>query len=348
MLDEYVWGHVGRISPEAPVAVLNVVRKESTLGGAGNVVKNLRSLGTGVAIVGAIGEDSTGKRVTELLQVLGVDASGMVEDPHRSSTLKTRLMSLEHGRQVFRLDEETIRAVSGTTEEQIVDLVRQKSAATQAVVCSDYSKGVLTRRVLDAAFATAHEQGIPAIVAPKGRTPLKYAGAHILMLNVHELAQLVGTRPDGTEWLFDSARRLTEVLRLRALVVTRGGEGMSLFEPAQGSLRRVDIPTVAKSVYDVTGAGDTALAAFASAVTVGASHEDATRLANIAAGVSVGKRGTVTVTNEEIKCILQETGNCPALSTHDHILRGREATRSLSGRQLKGGLHTDPSSEDEN
>jgi D-beta-D-heptose 7-phosphate kinase / D-beta-D-heptose 1-phosphate adenosyltransferase len=301
MLDEYLWGHVERISPEAPVPVLNLIRRESMLGGAGNVVRNLRSLGANATVVGAVGDDGTGERLVELLDALGADASGVVRDPHRTSTRKTRLVSLEHGQQVFRLDEESAQAVYGEVEDRLVRAIHEKVEGAQAIVCSDYLKGALTERVLQAAFAAARERGIPAIVAPKDKKPAKYAGASILIPNVKELGELAGTRPDGSDWLTDSARRLTEALGLQALVVTRGGDGMSLFEPGRAGLRRVDIPTVAQSVYDVTGAGDTALAAFAAAVASGADYEAAARLANVAAGIVVGKRGTATVTVEEIR-----------------------------------------------
>lgn len=306
MVDEYLWGHVERISAEAPVPVLKTVRRESTLGGAGNVVKNLRSLGTSVNVVGAVGEDGTAAQILEMLDLLNADAGGVVRDPHHASTLKTRLMSVEHGRQVFRLDEESARPIHGEVEGRLVRMIQEKVEGAQAIVCSDYLKGVLTTRVLEAAFAASHERGIPAIVAPKDKTPGKYAGANILMPNVKELAQLVGTRPDGSDWLTDSARRLTEMLSLQALVVTRGSEGMSLFEPGRTGLRRVDIPTMARSVYDVTGAGDTALATFAAAVASGADYETAAHVANIAAGIVVGKRGTAAVTVEEIRDHFEE------------------------------------------
>lgn len=305
MLDEYVWGHVWRISPEAPVPVLNVLRRELTPGGAGNVVKNLRAFGTNVRVVGAIGEDDTGQRLAELLQVFGADTSGIVHDPHRLSTLKIRLLSVENSQQLFRLDEESAQSVYGAVEEQIVNLVHQNVVGVQAVVCSDYQKGVLTDRVLKATFAAARECGVPTIVAPKDKTPEKYAGASILMPNLKELGQLVGTQPGGSDWLMDSARHLTEMLGLRALVVTRGCDGMSLFEPARGVLRRVDIPTVARNVFDVTGAGDTALAAFSAAVASGGDFEVAARVANAAAGIVVGKRGTSTATREEIQYSLR-------------------------------------------
>ena len=324
MLDEYLWGHIERISPEAPVPVLSLVRRESMLGGAGNVMRNLCRLGAQVAAVGVVGMDSTGEQILELLDVLGIEGDGVIRDPHRKSGLKARLMSLEHGQQVFRLDEESAHSVWGETEDRLIGLIESKTAGAQVVLCSDYHKGLLTTRVLQAAFSAARREQIPAIVAPKDSDPEKYRGASILMPNVRELAQLVGTRADGNDWLTDSAYRLVEALQLEALVVTRGREGMTLFEPGKGGFHRLDVPTVARSVYDVTGAGDTAVAAFALAIAAGADRESAVHLANHAAGVVVGKRGTATVTVEEILAQLPQGSGSSALpKEHSSRLKPR-------------------------
>ena len=287
MLDEYRRGHVERISPEAPVPILNVVGRDATLGGAGNVVRNLRSLHVNVTVVGVLGE-------------LGVKGNGVVRDARRVSTRKVRYVSLEHGQQVFRADEETTQEVSGQVEEEIIRQVREKAANAQVILCSDYLKGVLTARVLKAAFEAGRERNVPVIVAPKDTEARKYEGASILMPNLKELSRLVGTAVDGDAWLTGSAGCLTRRLGLEALLVTRGSDGMTLFEPGESRLRRVDIPTVARKIYDVTGAGDTALAAFAAGIAAGATREAAAHLANVAAGVVVGKHGTAVVTAKEI------------------------------------------------
>jgi len=306
MLDEYLWGHIERISPEAPVPILNVIRRESMLGGAGNVVENLRCLGVRVRVFGVVGHDETGEQVRSLLKSHGANLTGVVSDPNRRSTRKGRLMSLEHGQQVFRLDEESTRPVHGEIEDRLINLILTEAADAQAIICSDYIKGVLTEPVLGAAFSVARGGGIPSIVAPKDSNPHKYRGASILMPNSRELAQLVGARVDGNDWLNDSARRSIEELGLGALLVTRGSEGMSLFENVEGNVRRVDIPTKARSVYDVTGAGDTAIAAFAAALASGSDRESAAHLANFAAGIKVGKRGTAGVTSTELKEYIRE------------------------------------------
>lgn len=300
MLDEYLWGHIERISPEAPVPILNIVRRELTLGGAGNVVENLCSLGVRVTALGVVGQDETGTQVRDLLKRHGVDATAVIPDANRKSTRKVRLMSLEHGQQVFRLDEESTCGVAGEIENRLISMIHAAAESVQVILCSDYMKGALTERVLAAAFAEARKHGIYCIVAPKDSNPQKYYGAHVLMPNVRELAQLTGTRVDGEGWLNDAAHRLIERLSLQALVVTRGSEGMSLFEMLRGTIRRVDIPTMARSVYDVTGAGDTAIAAFAGAIASGGDWDNAALLANVAAGIKVGKRGTAAVTLEEV------------------------------------------------
>jgi D-beta-D-heptose 7-phosphate kinase / D-beta-D-heptose 1-phosphate adenosyltransferase len=301
MLDEYLWGHIERISPEAPVPILNVVRRESMLGGAGNVVKNLRSLGVNVSVLGVVGPDETGEEVRELLCELGLETSGVIRDTDRKSTRKVRLMSLEHGQQVFRFDEESAERITAVVEDHLIDLIREQAVGTQVILCSDYRKGVLTERVLDSIYSTSREGHIVSLVAPKDSNSNRYRGASILMPNVKELSQLVGMPSDGSGWLNASAVDLTAKLGLEALLVTRGSQGMSLFEHVESGLRRVDIPTMARSVYDVTGAGDTAIAVFATGIASGADRETAAHLANLAAGIKVGKRGTASVTVPEIQ-----------------------------------------------
>jgi D-beta-D-heptose 7-phosphate kinase/D-beta-D-heptose 1-phosphate adenosyltransferase len=305
MLDEYLWGHIERISPEAPVPILNIIRRSSTLGGAGNVVENLRSFGVQVTVFGVTGTDETGQQVRDLLRIHGADTKGLINDPPRKTTRKARLMSLEHGQQVFRLDEESTAVLDHGVEENMVSRIHAMDDGIQAIVCSDYLKGVLTERVLAAAFTVARERGIRSIVAPKDSNAEKYRGAHVLMPNARELMQLSAAKDNAERTLDHSAHQLIEDLSLEALVVTRGSEGMSLFEKSASALRRVDIPTMARSVYDVTGAGDTAIAAFAAGIAAGSDLESAAHLANVTAGIKVGKRGTASVSIEEIRLSLQ-------------------------------------------
>lgn len=306
MLDEYLWGHIQRISPEAPVPILNVERHDCTLGGAGNVAENLRTLGVHVAAFGVIGCDQTGEKLKSLLAAHGADVRGVLPDAKRQSTRKVRMMSLEHGQQVFRFDEESTLAIATHIEDNLADVLCQSLADVHAVLLSDYLKGVLTERILKLIFAAARERGIPCVVAPKDSNPEKYRGATVLLPNANELAQLTGAIADGQDWLNDSASRLLQKLDLQALVVTRGGEGMSLFERRQGTPSRVDIRTTARSVYDVTGAGDTAIAVFGACLAAGSDFESAVGLANLAAGIKVGKRGTACVSAKELAGAITE------------------------------------------
>jgi D-beta-D-heptose 7-phosphate kinase/D-beta-D-heptose 1-phosphate adenosyltransferase len=306
MLDEYLWGHIERISPEAPVPILNVKRRAFTLGGAGNVAENLRKLGVQVKAFGVVGCDETGEKVRALLAEDGVDVHGVIQDPHRQSTRKVRMMSLEHGQQVFRMDHETTSEVTGDIEGRLIDMVRSALKSVQVVLFSDYMKGVLTERVLNSIFTAARKQGIPSVVAPKDSKADRYRGATVLFPNARELAQLAESKMDGDGWLKDSAAWLMDKLDLKLLVVTRGGKGMSFFERHGGAFLHTDIATTARSVYDVTGAGDTAIAVFSACLATGATCETAVRLANLAAGVKVGKRGTACVSKEELAELLDQ------------------------------------------
>lgn len=315
MLDEYLWGHIERISPEAPVPILSVTRRTSTLGGAGNVAENLRHWGVAVTVIGVVGPDETGRHVCDLLRAHGVNAKGVFTEPLRKTTRKSRLMSLEHGQQVFRLDEESTFTVDDGIEKDLIEAIQKMDENIQAIVCSDYLKGVLSGKALAAVFEVARARGIRSIVAPKDSNAEKYRGANILMPNSTELRQMTPQRANANQetWLNDSARSLVEVLSLEALLVTRGSKGMSLFEHAASGMRRIDIPTTARSVYDVTGAGDTAIAAFGAAVASGADLGSAAQLANLSAGIKVGKRGTASVDLEEIRASVAEVSTRPGV-----------------------------------
>lgn len=304
MLDDYRRGHVERISPEAPVPILSIVGMDRALGGAGNVVRNLRSLNVAVNVVGVLGEDETAQHILEELALLKIESSGIVRDPQRVSTRKIRYVSMEHGQQVFRADEETSQPVSGRVQAEIVRLIKDGVAGAQVILCSDYLKGVLTDVVLQAAFEVGREHKVPVVVAPKDSDPRKYIGATVLMPNLKELGKLVGSAPQDETWLMKSAEQLITTHKLEALVVTRGSAGMSLFQVEGGAVRSLNIPTVVRKVFDVTGAGDTAFSTFGAALAAGADRQTAVHLANAAAGIVVGKRGTASVTIEELRAYL--------------------------------------------
>jgi rfaE bifunctional protein kinase chain/domain len=312
MLDEYLWGEIARISPEAPVPVMHLHRAERSLGGAANVARNLASLGAIVTAVGVVGGDNAASSLIEELDRAGINREGVLVEPTRVTTRKCRLMSLEHRQQVFRFDEESTDDIWPATKDRLLAVVRERMSTTQVVICSDYLKGVLTKGVLQETASVASKHGIPLVTAPKDTSAEKYAGASVLMPNLREFARLAGHRMNGnaTAWIDRAAWSLSEEHKFSTLLVTRGPDGMTLFERENGNLRRQDISSVTRSVYDVTGAGDTALAVFALAIAAGAEPSQAAHIANVAAGIVVGKPGTACVKTEEILAVINgESGN---------------------------------------
>lgn len=308
MLDEYLWGHVQRVSPEAPVPILGLVRQEQTLGGAGNVVKNLRSLGAQVWAHGVVGLDQVGQSILRELDQLGTKRDGVVQEAGRTSTRKSRLMSLEHGSQVFRFDQESAFPIQEATKKVLLDRVAKEISNVDAVLCSDYLKGVLTQEVLERTITLACQHTLPVVISPKDSDARKYRRASVLIPNQRELEQMSGVKIEDEDSLAQAAMRLIRGLEVPSVLITRGAAGMALFEEVSGSARRVDIRAVARSVYDVTGAGDTVASVFTLAIAAGAGHEAAARLANFAAGIVVEKRGTAWVTPQEILERMEEHG----------------------------------------
>jgi D-beta-D-heptose 7-phosphate kinase/D-beta-D-heptose 1-phosphate adenosyltransferase len=317
MLDEYLWGEIARISPEAPVPVLQLRRSEWSLGGAANVARNAACMGARVSAIGVVGTDHTSDLLIEELRRAGINQEGVTIEPGRPTTRKSRLMSNEHNQQVFRFDDEATKEISETTENCLLAFLQKRIVTANAVVCSDYLKGVLTKRVLRETAALARQQGVPLITAPKDKDPEKYMGACILVPNLHEFARLVGhTQHGDLVWLESAALRLLDTHEFSALLVTRGRDGMTLFERRNGHVDREDIVSLARGVYDVTGAGDTALSVFALAIAAGASRSQAAYLANVAAGIAVGKPGTSSVTVEELLERVNGAGANEAASSH--------------------------------
>lgn len=295
MLDEYLWGKAERISPEAPVQVVDVRREDMRLGGAGNVVNNLVAFGAGVSICSVIGGDENGTVLRHAFTGKGVDVSGVFEDPQRMTSKKTRVLAANQ--QIVRIDRETREEISSDFEEKILAHVADRKNIWDLVLISDYGKGLLTSRVLSGVIASARERGIPVIVDPKGTDYRKYRGATIITPNRKEAEVASRIAITDAESLHRAANFLLGEGEYQALLITRSSEGMSLFLNAG---EEVHIPTVAREVYDVTGAGDTVVATFGVGLACGLSFELAAQLANVAAGIVVGKVGTSTVSPEEI------------------------------------------------
>jgi D-beta-D-heptose 7-phosphate kinase/D-beta-D-heptose 1-phosphate adenosyltransferase len=295
MLDEYLWGKAERISPEAPVQVVDIVREDLRLGGAGNVANNLVALGCRVTVLSVIGADENGTILRHAFSGKGVDVAGVFEDPMRRTSKKTRVVAAHQ--QIVRIDRESREPLSSEYEKKIVDFLAERSGDYQVILVSDYLKGVLTDGVLAAIMATGRRQGIPVVIDPKGDDYHKYRGATMLTPNRKEAEIASQVKIDGTENLQRAATTLLREEGLEALLITRSEEGMSLFE---ASGRSVHIPTVAREVYDVTGAGDTVIAVMGLVLASGRGFEESARLANLAAGIAVGKLGTSIVTPAEI------------------------------------------------
>jgi len=295
MLDEFVWGEVTRISPEAPVPVVDVRRESVHLGGAANVLANLLSLGAKGAVIGAVGNDSAGERLRSSLRKLSPQAEDyLVVDETRPSTTKTRIIA--HNQLVVRADRELRTPVQGKIETQILSQLKVALAHAHAFVISDYDKGVVTPRILAGILPFAYER-VPVLIDPKLRNFNFYQPATLITPNHHEALRMTNLEEDSDAGLHQAAKLIRDRLHCDSVLITRGDRGMILLE---SNGEPVYVETAAREVYDVTGAGDTVIAALASGLAAGASMLEAATLANHAAGIVVGKVGTATAGAEEL------------------------------------------------
>ncbi len=295
MLDEYLWGKAERISPEAPVQVVDVVREELRLGGAGNVVNNLAELGAQVTVCSVVGEDENGQALLSAFGRKGVATDAIFHDPERRTSRKTRVVAAHQ--QIVRIDRESRVALSPRIEQLVCDWIRSNCKRFNVILLSDYLKGVLTSKVIATILTVARPAGIPVLIDPKGVDFTRYNGATILTPNRKEAEAASGIAIRDTDSLERAARAIMDRVGLEHLLITRSEEGMSLFSKVS---EPVHIPTEAREVFDVSGAGDTVLATLAAGMAVGMGIAEAARLANIAAGIAVSKLGTSTVVPAEI------------------------------------------------
>lgn len=295
MLDEYLWGKADRISPEAPVQVVDIIREELRLGGAGNVVHNLAALGAQVSVCSVVGNDSNGHELLGQFSHHQIDTRAIFPDPDRRTSRKTRVVAAHQ--QIVRIDRESREALPAYVEQQLCYWITAHVCEYSVVVLSDYNKGVLTPAVIAAAVTAATAAGIAVLVDPKGTDYIRYSGATLLTPNRKEAEAASGIAITDTASLARAAAVIMGSAGLPHLLITRSEEGMTLFSQA-GEM--VHIPTVAREVFDVSGAGDTVLAALAIGIAAGFSMIEAARLANVAAGIAVGKLGTSVVTPQEI------------------------------------------------
>jgi D-beta-D-heptose 7-phosphate kinase/D-beta-D-heptose 1-phosphate adenosyltransferase len=295
MLDEFVWGDVTRISPEAPVPVVDVRRESIHLGGAANVLANLVALGTHGSVVGVIGADAAGERLRASLRELGDNKESLIVDSDRPSTTKTRIIA--HSQLVVRADRESRKPVSPKLEDQIVSSLKDALTGASAFVVSDYDKGVVTPRILEQVLPFAYER-LPVLIDPKIRNFNSYHPATLVTPNHHEALRMSNTEDDSNHGLHQAAKIIQSQLSCDAVLITRGDKGMMLLENDDSPAY---VKTAAREVYDVTGAGDTVIAALAAALAAGASMIEAAMFANQAAGIVVGKVGTATASADELR-----------------------------------------------
>ena len=295
MLDEYVWGEVDRISPEAPVQVVSVNKEEATLGGAGNVVNNLAALGAKVSVAGVLGKDSHGRQLLNRLNDLGVDTAGVLQSAERVTIRKTRIIA-EH-QQVLRIDRETTSEISTRLKNRLLNQARKCLPDVDAVIISDYGKGLVTASLVSELAATAREQNKMIIADPKGLDYSKYNGVTLITPNTKEASLASGIDIRDQEDLCHAAERLLDRVEIDGLLITRGKQGVAYFD-------RRDPPlfagTKARQVFDVSGAGDTVVAVLSAGLAAGYPMKDAISLANAAAGIVVSKIGTATVSKAEL------------------------------------------------
>ncbi len=295
ILDQFVWGDVERISPEAPVPVVVVRREEYRLGGAGNVAVNLRTLGGRPVLVGVINNDPAGEKIQHEMERLSLPNTGLMLDLGRPTIMKTRIIASHQ--QVCRVDRESMQPMSMELFKKAHQFIQKYLARTQALLVSDYGKGFINQRLLSNILPMAQRAGKIVAVDPKSRNFAMYRPATILTPNKKEAEVASGIPIHDEPSLKKAAEAILAGTKVENLLITRGEEGMSLFRPT-GYCRH--IPAFAREVFDVTGAGDTVIATLTLAMCAGANPEEAAILANSAAGIVVGKLGTASVTPDEL------------------------------------------------
>jgi D-beta-D-heptose 7-phosphate kinase/D-beta-D-heptose 1-phosphate adenosyltransferase len=296
ILDQYIWGEVNRISPEAPIPIVEVIRESFTLGGASNVAHNVRALGAQAEVCGIVGQDGYGKMILDTLREKQIPVHAVVRDPTRPTTLKTRIVA--HKQQVVRVDREDARRPDASLVEEIGKRIEERLPHVDAVILEDYGKGVLQDEMLRKVVPLARAAGKLVTVDPKKEHYDCYHGVTAITPNRSEAEAATGIRISDTRSLHEAGERLLNRLECEAVLITMGDQGMCLFqrrEPPFG------ISALAREVYDVSGAGDTVIAVLTTALVAGAAPRQAAVISNVAGGLVVEKLGTATVNREELK-----------------------------------------------
>jgi D-beta-D-heptose 7-phosphate kinase/D-beta-D-heptose 1-phosphate adenosyltransferase len=301
LLDQFIWGNVSRISPEAPIPVVEVIKESFMPGGAGNVANNLVTLGAKVFLSGVIGQDGYGGILLKLLKEKKVNVEGLMRDPSRPTTLKTRIIA--HHQQVVRVDKEKKDHLSPSLSRKMVEYIAAILKEVEAVIIADYAKGVISKKLLQK--ISLLNQPFQKIIAvdPKPLHTNYYRQVDLITPNQSEAEQMSGVKIENKSKLIRAGKKLLKKTGAKSVLITRGAAGMTLFEVEK---EPVFIPTVAREVYDVSGAGDTVIALFVLALLAGANKTQAAYLANIGAGVVVGKLGVATVSIKEMKKFIEQ------------------------------------------
>lgn len=296
ILDEFVWGKVSRISPEAPVPVVEVTKEGIMFGGSANVVQNIRSLGGETVLLGVIGNDYNGERLIEMLKESGYSTDGVITDALRPTSIKTRVIA-QH-QQVVRFDRESTEELGKKTYRGITAFLESRLHEFDAVIISDYGKGLISRGIISQVLESKKRNGTIVAVDPKIRNFRFYRGVTVITPNQKESEEACGFEINSTKTLIKAGMYLLRKYSTDAILITRGEHGMSLFQ-SDGTIKH--IPTTAKEVYDVTGAGDTVISTLSLALAVKAKWIDACIISNHAAGIVVGKLGTATASAKELE-----------------------------------------------
>ena len=296
MIDAYLWGDVDRISPEAPVPVVAVKQETTTLGGAGNVINNLTAMGACVSVAGTAGMGSTGRLMLEKLKALGVDTGGIVDEPDRPTTKKTRIIAANQ--QVLRIDRENPDEISSVTLEKVTRFLEKEIPRVDLVLISDYAKGLVTKELMQRTVQITQKSNAITIADPKGLDFSKYQNISMLTPNRKEAGLAAGMTMDSPEALVRAGRKIIKTARLDRLLITCGKDGMVGFDSFGPPFT---IKSRARQVFDVSGAGDTVISILGLSLAAGASFQESAAAANAAAGIVVAKVGTATASVDELK-----------------------------------------------
>ena len=303
MLDRFLWGEVERISPEAPVPIVRVTSESLRLGGAANVIHNLRALGVRVTACGVLGRDPAGKKVLQALKKIGCSTTGVFCESNYMTTQKSRVIASPRHQQLVRLDHENKGEISSDLRRRICDFVVQQATRCDGVVISDYSKGVVHSKLLERASELTKKKGILCVVDPKKENYSRYRYATLVTPNKEEASEAAGIRIVDEISFQEAGRKLLEIWQAQAVLITQGQEGMTLFRPDGTSNH---FSTSGREVFDVTGAGDTVVAACAAALASGGSYEEAAVVANVAAGIVVAEVGTAAVSVDALGAAIRD------------------------------------------